>query len=303
MKIKLKEFIFLCLGLLQSYLVVAQQDDIRYLSSGAKLSLAQSNMDIRHYTIKLTVDIQHRSIGGSAEIDMNLSKPSDSIILDLIHFYKISSVAVDGKSISFVHAKDKIFIGANAPFAEGHHAVRVTYAGKPPVAVRPPWLGGFTWEKDRSGNEWISINCQKEGGRVYFPCKDHPSDEPNEGVDMYITIPKDLVVAGPGLLKGTVVKSGLKTYHWQTNYTISNYCILFNIGKYKVYTDSYTTVNGNKVPVEFYVLEEDTAHARKLIQTKIRDTRILEKYFGEYPWAKEKIGIAEVPNSGMEHQT
>jgi aminopeptidase N len=51
------------------------------------------------------------------------------------------------------------------------------------------------------------------------------------------------------------------------------------------------------------VLEEDTMHAKKLIETKIRDTKILEKYFGEYPWYKEKIGIAEVPNSGMEHQT
>jgi aminopeptidase N len=78
---------------------------------------------------------------------------------------------------------------------------------------------------------------------------------------------------------------------------------LFNIGKYKVVKDSYTTINGNVVPVEFYVLEEDTMHAKKLIATKIRDTRILEKYFGEYPWYKEKIGTAEVPNSGMEHQT
>ena len=43
--------------------------------------------------------------------------------------------------------------------------------------------------------------------------------------------------------------------------------------------------------------------AKKVIDIRKRDTRILEKYFGEYPWAKEKIGIAEVPNSGMEHQT
>jgi aminopeptidase N len=28
-----------------------------------------------------------------------------------------------------------------------------------------------------------------------------------------------------------------------------------------------------------------------------------EKYFGEYPWAKEKIAIAETPHLGMEHQT
>jgi aminopeptidase N len=30
---------------------------------------------------------------------------------------------------------------------------------------------------------------------------------------------------------------------------------------------------------------------------------VLEKYFGEYPWANEKIGIAETPHLGMEHQT
>jgi aminopeptidase N len=29
----------------------------------------------------------------------------------------------------------------------------------------------------------------------------------------------------------------------------------------------------------------------------------LEKYFGEYPWVKEKIGVAETPHLGMEHQT
>src|SRR5258705_11608332 len=138
---------------------------------------------------------------------------------------------------------------------------------------------------------------------MYFPCKDHPSDEPNEGADLKITVPSGLVVAGPGLLMSVTTKKNKSTYHWKTNYTISNYCILFNIGKYKVVKDSYTTIAGNTVPVEYYVLEVDTLHAKKVIATKIRDTKILEKYFGEYPWVKEKIGIAEVPNPGMEHQT
>jgi aminopeptidase N len=70
-----------------------------------------------------------------------------------------------------------------------------------------------------------------------------------------------------------------------------------------VIKDEYTTVLGTKVPIEYYVLEVDTIHAKKVIETRKRDSKILEKYFGEYPWAKEKIGIAEVPNSGMEHQT
>jgi aminopeptidase N len=116
-------------------------------------------------------------------------------------------------------------------------------------------------------------------------------------------VPSHLVVAGPGLLVTVAKKKNKATYHWKTNYTISNYCILFNIGKYKVVKDELTTISGNKVPIEFYVLEVDSMHAKKVIETRKRDTKILEKYFGEYPWAKEKIGIAEVPNSGMEHQT
>jgi aminopeptidase N len=142
-----------------------------------------------------------------------------------------------------------------------------------------------------------------QGAKVYFPCKDHPSDEPNEGVDMFITVPRGLTVAGPGLLQNISSKKNKRTFHWKTNYTISNYCIVFDIGKYVVVKRNYTTIEGNKVPIEFYVLEEDQSYAQKVLDLRERDTRILEKYFGEYPWVKEKIGIAEVPNSGMEHQT
>jgi aminopeptidase N len=116
-------------------------------------------------------------------------------------------------------------------------------------------------------------------------------------------VPKNLVVAGPGLLIDTKAKKDKKTFHWKTNYTISNYCILFNIGKYEVISKDYKTIEGNIVPIQYYVLQEDTAQANKLIELKVRDSEVLEKYFGEYPWVKEKIGIAAVPNSGMEHQT
>lgn len=34
-----------------------------------------------------------------------------------------------------------------------------------------------------------------------------------------------------------------------------------------------------------------------------QSARILEKYFGEYPWIKERIGASETPHLGMEHQT
>lgn len=283
--------------------VSAQPRDISKMGSGGKLNPLQANMDIRHYTINLNVDMDKQTIDGNTEVALNLSAQSDTILLDLLQGYLVTKITVNKAPAKFNHIDDKIFITNSTPFNQGKQLVLIEYSGAPPVAVRPPWGGGFTWTKDSNGNPWMAINCQFEGGKIYFPCKDHPSDEPNDGVDLNITVPSQLVVAGPGLLIKTTQQKDRKTYYWKTNYTISNYCILFNVGKYKVVSDTYTTVNGNKVPIDFYVLEVDTANAKKLIKTKIRDTKILEKYFGEYPWAKEKIGIAEVPNSGMEHQT
>ena len=282
---------------------MAQNRDISYMSSGGKLHPLQANMDIRHYTIILDVDIDKKTIFGSTEIDMILSKPSDTILLDLVYLLKIEKVKANDKQVNFQHVKDKIYITSTGPFQAGKQKITIFYGGEPPVAVKPPWFGGFTWTKDRSGNPWVAINCQKEGGRLYFPCKDHPSDEPNEGVDLFITVPASLVVAGPGLLIDVKTKKEKKTFHWKTNYTISNYCILFNIGKYEVISKDYKTIDGNIVPIQYYVLQEDTAQAKKIIELKERDSRVLEKYFGEYPWVKEKIGIAAVPNPGMEHQT
>lgn len=276
---------------------------IAYMSSGGKLNPLQALMDVRHYTLALDVNIENQSIGGYAENDVILTKPTDTIMFDLYKGYKISSITVDRKNESFVHQGDAIFITKTAGFKLGKHIIKINYGGKPPVAVKPPWQGGFTWTKDKQGNPWVVINCQLEGAKVYFPCKDHPSDEPNEGVDLFITIPKGLTVAGPGLLQGVQQKGDRATWHWKTKYTISNYCVVFNIGKYKVAKRMYTTIDANTVPIEYYVLEQDFKHADVVLDLRVRDTKILEKYFGEYPWVKEKIGIAQVPNPGMEHQT
>lgn len=274
------------------------------LKSGGRLKPEQAIMDIRHYTVALDVDPVQKSINGYTEIELNLLKPSNALLFDLWHGLSVSKVWVNGKEQTFEHSKDDLIrTTTSATLPEGRLKVKIAYGGTPGVASRPPWVGGFQWEKDTKGNPWISITCQGEGAKIYFPCKDHPSDEPNEGADMIITVPKGLVVAAPGLLQKVTTKKEKATYHWKTNYTISNYCILFNIGKYKIAKRIYTTTDGNKVPMEYYVLEENFDKAEKLLDLFEQSSRILEKYFGEYPWAKERIAACETPHLGMEHQT
>ena len=158
---------------LMSSVLFAQQEDLTYLSSGGKLKPLQAIMDIRHYDVNLDVDIANRSIQGNTVVTMNLSKSTDTILLDLVHLLKVNKILVNKKAVAFEQKEDKIYITASNSFKPGKQMVDIHYGGVPPIAVKPPWLGGFTWSKDSSGNDWVSINIQKEGGRMYFPCKDH----------------------------------------------------------------------------------------------------------------------------------
>src|SRR6267154_2194993 len=272
------------------------------LKSGGTLKPEQAIMDIRHYAITLDIDPQKKYIKGSTEIDLILTQATQALLFDLWHNYTVNQVMVNGKSTPFQQGEDDlILIPKELP--AGKVKVKIDYEGTPGIAERAPWTGGFQWEKDSKGNPWIAVTCQAEGGKIFFPCKDHPSDEPNEGADLLLTVPKGLVAAGPGLMIKQSTKNDKTTFHWKTNYTISNYCLVFNIGNYKKVSRDYTTVNGTKVGMDFYVTADNESKAAHELDLMAEACRILEKYFGEYPWAKEKIGLCETPHLGMEHQS
>jgi aminopeptidase N len=273
------------------------------LTSGGKLKPEQAIMDVRHYTIALNVDFDQKSIDGYTVIDVIMAQPTKVLLFDLLDSLNVKQVLVNNKNEPYDYKNNLIRINLNDELPAGKASIKVFYGGKPHVARRPPWDDGFIWSRDSTGHPWMAITAEGMGGKLYFPCKDHPSDEPNEGVDMMITVPKDLVVAGPGLLQKVTKHETTATYHWKTNYTINNYSIIFNAGDYKVVSRPYKTVNGNTVPIQFYVLNEHADKAGHHLDVFEKTIHEQEKYFGEYPWVKEKIGIVETPHLGMEHQT
>jgi len=282
---------------------IAEDSWSQNLKSGGILKPEQAIMDVRHYTIALAVDPTQQTIDGSTEISIILSQPSQVLLFDLVSLLTVKKVWINKKEQTFTHTEDLIRISLAKPLAAGKTSVRIEYGGKPGVSQNPPWTGGFTWSKDSLGNPWIAITCQGEGAKIYFPCKDHPSDEPNEGADLIITVHEGLYGAGPGLLISNAKKGSKRTFHWKTSYTINNYSILFNVGKYKVITRSFVSVSGTKVPMQFYVLESHASKADRFLDLLERCLDLEEKYFGPYPWPKDKIAICETPHLGMEHQT
>lgn len=271
------------------------------LVSGGVLMPEQANMDIRHYTINLQVDTTKRTIQGFCEIDLRILQNTETVLLDLTNLLTVKEVWLGNRPLKFSHSGDVIRI--TEPLASGPYKIKVVYGGQPGLAANPPWTGGFHWAADSLGRPWLSITCQGEGAKIYFPCKDHPSDEPNEGADLIITVPAPLVVAGPGKLINVTKNKNNWTYHWRTTSTINNYCILFNAGYYKTVERPYTSLSGQKIPMVYYVMDYNEHRADHHLAMLERSCHILEKYFGEYPWLNDKIGIAETWHLGMEHQT
>ena len=270
---------------------------------GGKLKPEQANIDVRHYTIDLDLDIANRSVAGYTVISVSLKQPATALLFDLMDSFRVSRVLVNGRRAAFTHHDHELHITRDKAWPAGDVTVSVFYSGHPMIAKRPPWDDGFTFTHDSTGHPWIAVTAEGTGGKIYFPCKDHPSDEPDDGVDLTITVPKTLVVAGPGLLQQVRTHGGKRSFHWKTSYPINNYSIVFNAGDYTVVTRNYTTIEGHTVPMQFYVLREHADKAPYQLELLERFAHVKEKYFGEYPWVKEKIGLVETPHLGMEHQT
>ena len=182
-------------------------------------------------------------------------------------------------------------------------SVKVDYSGVPRIAPNPPWVGGFMWEKTGDGSPWIATAYQNDGADLMFPCKDYPSDKPEE-VELHIKVPENLYVATIGKLQNIEKHSDkTSTYHWLMSTPVANYEIVLNIAPYKVIEDSAKSITGENIPIRFYVLPEDYEKGAGLIAETKKYLAFFEEYLGPYPFRAEKLGIAETPHLGMEHST
>jgi hypothetical protein len=145
-------------------------------TSGGKLKPEQAIMDVRHYTIALNMDFAKKSIDGSTVIDVIMAQPTKVLILDLMDSLHVSAVSVNGKKETFDHKNGLITINTMAKqLPAGKASIKVIYGGQPRIAKNPPWDDGFTWTQDSTGHPWLAVTAEGTGGKIFFPCKDHPS--------------------------------------------------------------------------------------------------------------------------------
>ena len=180
----------------------------------------------------------------------------------------------------------------------------VFFSGKVRIAPRAPWDGGWTFTKDSLGRPWMTVTCQGLGASVWYPCKDHQSDEPDKGASLTMIVPDTLVAVGNGRLQSKKDNhDGTASYTWAVVNPINNYDIIPYIGKYVNFSETYAGEKG-KLDVNYWVLDYNLERAKNYLPNEVHNTlKSFEHWFGPYPFYEDGYKLVDVPHTGMEHQS
>ncbi|MBC6111154.1 M1 family metallopeptidase [Pedobacter fastidiosus] len=260
--------------------------------------------DINYYHLDVKIDIDQKSVSGSNEFRFTATQDFTKLQFDLFSNLKIEKIVYNTTELPFTREYNAVFVTFPKAIKKGSKdKFTVFYSGNPTVAKNPPWDGGFIFRKDSAGNPWASVACQGLGASVWWPNKDHQSDEVDSML-ISITAPKGLQDVSNGRLRSVVTQpDGLKKYNWFVSNPINNYDVAFYIGKYSHWEDSFAGENG-KLTIDYWSLQTDSAKARPHWDADVKPMlKCFEYWFGPYPFYKDGYKLVQAPHLGMEHQS
>lgn len=260
--------------------------------------------DINFYHLDVKIDIDERSVSGSNKFAFTAADTFSKLQFDLFSNLKVERVIYKDKEVPFTREFNAVFVTFPAPIKKGtKDEFTVFYSGKPVVATRPPWDGGFIFQKDEVGNPFVSVACQGLGASSWWPTKDHQSDEV-DSMMISITSPRALQEISNGRLRSRVEKpGGYMQHNWFVANPINNYDVSFYIGKYAHWTDTFQGEEG-PLTIDYWALQQDSLKARPHWNADVKPMlKSFEDWFGPFPWYKDGYKLVQAPHLGMEHQS
>jgi len=294
----------LCLGKSNAQMLGKNQVNARADTLRGTLTPLRTCYDINYYHLDVKIDIDQKSVAGSNEFAFTATQDFTKLQFDLFSNLKVEKVLYKGNELPFTREYNAVFVTFPRAVKKGSKdKFTVFYSGNPVVAKNAPWDGGFIFKKDAAGNPFVSVACQGLGASVWWPNKDHQSDEVDSML-ISISVPKTLQEISNGRLRNTVDQpDGYKQYNWFVSNPINNYDVTFYIGKYAHWQDSYAGENGN-LSIDYWALQVDSAKARPHWDADVKPMlKCFEYWFGPYPWYKDGYKLVQAPHLGMEHQS
>jgi len=261
--------------------------------------------DLQKYDLSLAVNIPDQTIKGTNVIHYKVLNGENVLQVDLQLPMSLDKAMQDGQPLEIRHDGNAHFITLKKNQVPGTiEKLTVEFSGKPLEAKNAPWDGGFSWKKDVNGKDFVATSCQGIGASLWWPCKDHMYDEPDNGMSIGITVPEGLIAVSNGRLKNEEAdkKNKTKTFTWQVVNPINNYGVNVNIGDYAHFSEKYKGKKG-LLDMDYWVLKPNLDKAKVHFKDATRMMEAFEDWFGPYPFYEDSYKLVEVPYLGMEHQS
>ena len=251
--------------------------------------------DIKHISIELDIDIEHRRIAGVCSITLApIAKPLRWIRLDAVELH-ISAVRVADTELTFEHdgAILRIDVGDPAP-ADKSLTLDIHYSGQPRRGLY--FVGPDDGYPDKPVQVWSQ--GQDVDSRYWFPCFDSPHEKATS--ELRVTVPKNFFALSNGTLVADTHAAQRRTLHWKFDTPHSCYLITLAAGEFSEIHDRWDDVD-----IAYYVTPGREQDAQRTLGRTSEMLDLFSSRFGvKYPYEKyAQIFVADFIFGGMENTT
>ncbi len=257
-------------------------------------------IDVTRIALDLTVDLEARSVAGTATLELTALRPLRHVSLDAVDHEVAEVVALRAGDVApLEHAYDGsrlvVDLGREVPRGEGVR-LRVRYRVREPKAGLH-FFGPSAEEPDVPYQVWSQ--GESTYNRYWFPCVDHPDER--QATALTARVKPGLTVISNGDLRGVEddPETGLSVWRFDQERGHVAYLVTLVVGTFRKVSDTW-----RGKPLGYYVpprySEEDVA--RSFGNTK----RMLDLFSDltgvDYPWPKyDQVVVEQFIVGGMEN--
>ncbi|MHB9012765.1 MAG: M1 family metallopeptidase, partial [Ignavibacteriaceae bacterium] len=247
----------------------------------------QFKINILKYYLNINLFPEQKLLQGDVTITgVVLDKTIKQIDLNFYDNMKISLLTLNGEKSSYEEKGTRLSIPYFNTTSDTFN-IRVVYEGTP----KRVGFSSFVFGEINGMSCTYNLN-EPNYASTWFPCNDIPSDKAL--LDIKITNDSSEVSASNGLLMGVTTNGSRRIYHWKSNYPISTYLICLFSSNYKTFSQKYISQNKqDTMSIDYYVFPNQLEAAKIDFQDHPDMINFFAKTFGEYPFIKEKYGVAE----------